>query len=747
MVLGGLGLGLVAVATTGAARARTAYDRLNAETLGPDGFADASGLDDAGFDQLHSLPGVEGFARFAFVPIAPAPLAPGGEGIAFAAVDADFLTKVVRPHVIAGRLADPDAADEIVVNETLADAADLGPGDRVTLQAGFEDPQEVGDATVVGIVRTTLDVGPSAGGAVLLLSQTAFEALPAPVREQTAPNAVVRLSDGPDGLDDFTAAASEALGQPVQVQSAADGQRVIEDSLGVQATGYALLAAVAALATALAVGQGLARLLGQAFSDLPTLRSLGLRPRDRVMTGVLLIVPVAVASSMLALALGWLASDRVPTGFARSVDPLSGRQLAPGLTAVLVAAWLVVLVGAAAALAWREDLRRAAPARARRPLIPRPRDLRSRLGVDAALRSPGQPGGAAARSALVTAAVGVAGVVAVVVFGASLSHLFATPRLQGWSFDAVVQDFEAMPASQFREATASLSDDPAVAAVAYADLTGVTIEGRLLETVVLAEGANHLQPTIRTGRPATADDEVVLGTQALAGAGVGLGDTVTAEGPAGTAELTVVGTATYPMLGNDTETTRLATITRDAGEILGAEPVNNQLFVDLRPGNDADELSEVAEAVGGEALAPFENVSVKNTREVRGFPWVVGAFFALVAGATIAHGLLRSVAVRRREFAELSALGLTRLDRRRVVAAQGLTLAAIAGVVGVVLGIVAGRLAWTQLASGLGVVDEPVVPAARIALIVAATTVVCVLIAMAAPPLVRLHTSRDLRAE
>ena len=67
VVLGGLGLGLVAVATTGAARARTAYDRLNAETLGPDGFGDASGLDDAGFDHLHSLPGVEGFARFALI--------------------------------------------------------------------------------------------------------------------------------------------------------------------------------------------------------------------------------------------------------------------------------------------------------------------------------------------------------------------------------------------------------------------------------------------------------------------------------------------------------------------------------------------------------------------------------------------------------------------------------------------------------------------------------------------------------
>lgn len=745
VVLGGAGLGLVIAAASSAQRARSAYDRLDDVTLGPDAFGDASGLDDATLERLRGIDGVEGLARFALVPIAPEPLVPGQDAIGFGAVDPDFLDTVARPLVLDGRLADPEATDEIVINEAMAEASGYGPGDRVTLQAGFEDVQEVGGATVVGVVRSTFDVGPSSGGSVMLLSHAAFEALPGPLREDVQPNAVVRLADGADGIDDFSASASELLGQPVQFQSAADGEGIVEDSLDVQSWGYWVLAAAAALATALAVSQGVARLLGQAFVDLTTMRAIGLRPRDRVATGVLVVMPVAVAGTVLAVIVGWLASDRMLTAFARSVDPVTGRALDLGLTAALVIGWFVLALGLGAILAWREGRRRGEAALHQRRLLPRPPGVLDRLGVDAALRAPGRPGGAAARSALVTASVGVAGLVAVVVFGSSLSHLFATPRLQGWSFDAVVQNFEPVGDRQFREQTGALADDEAVDRVAYADLAAVSFDGQPAETVVLEDGTDPLQPTIRTGRAPTAADEVVLGTQALDRTGASLGDTVTAEGPAGAVEMTVVGTAAYPMFGNDAQTTRLATITKDGARRLGAEPVYNMALVDLASGHRPEELRAVADAARSDVIAPFENVSIKNVREVRGFPWLVGAFFIFVAVATIAHGQLRSVAARRREFAELGALGLTRRDRRRVVVAQGLTVALVAGVVGLIAGIVGGQLAWGLLASALGVVDEAVVPAGRLAGVVLLTAALCVLAALAAPRLVRLRTNRDLR--
>lgn len=131
---------------------------------------------------------------------------------------------------------------------------------------------------------------------------------------------------------------------------------------------------------------------------------------------------------------------------------------------------------------------------------------------------------------------------------------------------------------------------------------------------------------------------------------------------------------------------------------------------------------------------------------MRAFPWWVGAFFALVAIVTIAHGILRSVSIRRREFAELTALGLTRRDRRRIVAAQGLTVAVVAVVVGLVLGTAAGQWGWSLLAGALGVVDEPVVPAAALTAVAVGTAAVCLATAVAAPRLVRLRPARDLRA-
>ena len=57
VVLGGAGLGLVIAAAGAAQRARTAYDRLDDATAGPDAFGDATGLDDATVEQLRDIAG------------------------------------------------------------------------------------------------------------------------------------------------------------------------------------------------------------------------------------------------------------------------------------------------------------------------------------------------------------------------------------------------------------------------------------------------------------------------------------------------------------------------------------------------------------------------------------------------------------------------------------------------------------------------------------------------------------------
>src|SRR5262249_52599050 len=69
-----------------------------------------------------------------------------------------------------------------------------------------------------------------------------------------------------------------------------------------------------------------------------------------------------------------------------------------------------------------------------------------------------------------------------------------------------------------------------------------------------------------------------------------------------------------------------------------------------------------------------------------------------------------SVRRRRRELALLKTLGLTRRQVRAAVAWQASVILAVAGLVGVPLGVAAGHWAWATFATSLGVVPVTVVP-------------------------------------
>ena len=101
--------------------------------------------------------------------------------------------------------------------------------------------------------------------------------------------------------------------------------------------------------------------------------------------------------------------------------------------------------------------------------------------------------------------------------------------------------------------------------------------------------------------------------------------------------------------------------------------------------------------------------------DVRSTPVVLALVLALLATMTLAHGLISSVRRRRRELALLKTLGFTRRQISGTVAWQASTIAAVAVVFGVPLGIVVGRWAWGVLVDDLGAVAESVVPWAVLA--------------------------------
>ena len=96
-----------------------------------------------------------------------------------------------------------------------------------------------------------------------------------------------------------------------------------------------------------------------------------------------------------------------------------------------------------------------------------------------------------------------------------------------------------------------------------------------------------------------------------------------------------------------------------------------------------------------------------TSARIEDLPLALGAFFALLASATVAHALVTTVRRRRHDLAVLRAIGFTRRQTRGAIAWQS-TLLAVAGlVVGVPVGIAVGRIAWRWLADDFPIVYVP----------------------------------------
>ena len=121
-----------------------------------------------------------------------------------------------------------------------------------------------------------------------------------------------------------------------------------------------------------------------------------------------------------------------------------------------------------------------------------------------------------------------------------------------------------------------------------------------------------------------------------------------------------------------------------------------------------------------------------NFGEAVNFPLIVGFVLALFGVATLLHVLVVSVARRRREVGLLKAIGLVRRQIAAVVCWQAATIAAVGIVVGIPLGVLAGRAVWQAFATNLGVVPVTEIEVGTLALLSAA--VLCIAIVLAIGP-------------
>jgi len=174
-----------------------------------------------------------------------------------------------------------------------------------------------------------------------------------------------------------------------------------------------------------------------------------------------------------------------------------------------------------------------------------------------------------------------------------------------------------------------------------------------------------------------------------------------------------------------------------------------QFGVRYRPGVDREAATRsLVHDFGRQVLRPFPGGEVGDLAKVDFLPYLLAALLVVLAVGALGLTLLASVRRHRRDLAVLKTIGFVPRQVAATVAWQATTLAVGALVVGVPFGIAVGRWTWRLLASGLGSVSPPIVPAVAVLAVVPAALVTANLLAAGPGWLAgRVRPAEALRAE
>jgi hypothetical protein len=674
-----------------------------------------------------------------------------------------------RRKLLAGRLPDPAAADQVDISFTVARAQHLAVGDKlplVLLGAGGKPVRFT--FLVVGIDAAPGEFPPQFGtGTDMVWATPAFTM--AHGREFLATSAVaLRLRHGVADVPVVEGELTKLSGGKVVSDFPLAPQAAnTERSIHWQATALWLLAGLLTLLGLLILAQLLARFTVVESAGYGALRSVGMNPAQLTAAGLARAGLIGVIGGLIAAAVALAASPIFPVGLAGIAEPHPG--IAADWTA-LGLGLLGVAVATCCCAAW--PARRAAvPGRATaavtggtragvRPAaaIPLARLVTVALGARLALHRGSGPTAVPVRTTVGAAAVGIAGLSAGLVFVASLVNLLATPRLYGLQWDALVANVQNASMSA---AAASVASDPRVAHWTGTYMTvplqvnGVRVDG--VSTGPGPDGPLVAVPLAGNG-PREAGD-IMLGARTLAATGARIGDTVhvSISGMPGGAARRVVGTAVFPAMSDGAELGTGAELT--LGGLLGMVPPGvtpppySALVIAFRPGTGSQqEISALAarlDALGPYAVAGAATpADLVNFGQVEDLPLLLGLALGAAALLTLAHLLLTAVHRRRRDLAVLRVLGLTGRQARATVSWMAVTITLAALAAGVPVGIACGRLAWEFFAGQLGVQQVTVLPVVPVAVLIASG--VALAVAVAALPGARASRPRPaaiLRAE
>jgi ABC-type lipoprotein release transport system permease subunit len=733
-VLAGVVGGAVIAALAGARRTETAYPRFLEATAAFDMLV-TNGTTPGNFNrqfdvgEIARLPEVEDVA--VVYNYFPSGTGPSGRPIttqdivALASPDGSFGSRINRARVLEGRLprGDGEVAASLLARETLG--VDIGTTIRLQLTGPNASDVAMREFRVVGTVAIQTGFPPLTGGIPppLLLS---------PEYARDHPDAAqvfaIRLRGGTADLPTFARELSRLAGTAGTVTTnRVELTSAVQRGLSVQATALRLLGALMTVVAVLVLGQALARQAAMDVDDHGALRALGFTQAQVTAEAMARAVLVAAVAGWSAVVVAVALSPLTPVGAARHAETNPGLEvnaayLGGGAFAVFLA---VLVLGVVPAWWWS----RLSFSGAKRRESDRPGRLTSGLarrglpapavsGVRMAFESGHGRTAVPARSTIVSLALALATVTGVTTFSTSLGRLFDDPQLYGWNWDVQVGDSFSPPLDAEAE---RLFRHPGATAMAVGSMARVQIGSLLVDTLATEPRRGRIEPTVVEGRPPLGPDEILLGTRTLRELSIRVGDVVTVGLGERETVMEVVGRGVLTEFSGAARLGEGAAMTLEGLRRIDPSVGGNVLLIRLSPGADGAALREelVADRPGNIYL-PTKPSDLADLERVGALPSLIAGLMGAMAVATLVHTLLTSVRRRRRDLAVLKVLGFVRREVLATVRWQSSALAIAALVVGMPVGIAAGRWTWYLFADRLGVPPEPATPALFVVLLVPA---------------------------
>ena len=634
-------------------------------------------------------------------------------------------------QVIEGRLPAIDGTEEIAVNEAAADALDLEVGDVLLAPTlSVETAAGVVDGTggewavdgpelrfdVVGVFRDSLDVEPVPGA-------IASPDSGAVIGESAAFEVGYALYGAPSNyVDQALELANEVTPSGWVYYSELETRMApVRSAYDILVVGLLVFAAVAAIAGLVAVAQLIGRQVDQAATVAPVVRALGMDRRSIV---VGLAVP-SIITAAVGVALGLIAAVAVSPAF-----PISSARLAEPDPGVQVD-WVVLLVGSlvilgmttawalfvASRLARDEPLAMPPDTGARWQGLRRVLPVAAGIGVGSAwfpgrARFREKPG-----SAIVGTVLGIAGVVAIVVFLSSLHSTTSDPARFGWGWDRQIYLNGGIPEAMVD----ALAADERLAGVGIAECSTALLDEALTSLCALKVLTGSLSLTYLEGRAPGTPGEVAVGRVTMSEHDLELGGAIEVTGETGiTSALTVVGVVVQP--DSFAPGSGLVTTPAAFSELVGiAELVpgdaggSTGILVARYPQSADKETLDVSitsdysfEFSGGDY--PVAPDAVRQLERVRPTLVALGGFLGILGVVGLAHFLLQSTNRGRHDTAVLRAMGFVRRQTLAVVVWRALAIVVVGVALGVPIGTAIGRRVWTESIDHVGIVDTPAAP-------------------------------------